>query len=64
MEEENTYELVDAKCITLLDKNPSYEVPSTSNKIKIVSKTAKSQQVKSELKKPTYSWVCYTFALV
>ena len=64
MEEENTYELVDAKCITSLDKNPSYEVPSTSNQIRSVSTSAKSQKVKSELKKPTYSWVCYTFALV
>ena len=64
MEEESAYELVDAKCITLLDKNPSYEVPSTSNQIKSVSTSVKYQQVKSELKKPTYSWVCYTFALV
>ena len=64
MEEENTFELVDAKCITSLDKNPSYEVPSTSNQIRSVSTSAKSQKVKSELKKRTYSWVCYTFALV
>ena len=64
MEEENTYELVDAKCITSLDKNPSYEVPSTSNQIRSVSTSAKSQKVKSELKKPTYSWVCYSFVLV
>ena len=52
MEEENAYELVDAKYITSLDKNPFYEVPSTLNQIKSVSKVAKSQQVKSELKKP------------
>ena len=64
MEEANTYELVDAKCITTLDLNPSYEVLSTSNQIKSVVTSEKSQQMKSQLKKPTYSWVCYTFALV
>ena len=60
----NVYELVDAKCITSLDENPSYAVLPTSNQIKSVATSAKSQQVKPELKKPTYSWVCYTFALV
>ena len=63
MEEENAYELVDAKYIIKLDKNPSYE-DLTSNLINRVSISAKSQQVKPYLKKPTYSWVCYTFALV
>ena len=59
MEEENTYELVEgAKNITSLDRNPCYGVSSK------VSTAVKSRQVKSELKKPTYSWVCYTFALV
>ena len=64
MEEENAYELVNAKYITSLDLNPSYEVLSTSDQIKSVVTSEKSQQVKSELKKPTYSWVCYTSALV
>ena len=64
MEEESAYELVDAKCITSLDKNPSYGIFSTSNQTEGISTSVKSQQVKPDLKKPTYSWVCYTFALV
>ena len=59
MEEENKYELVEgARNITSLDRNPCYDVSSK------VSTAVKSQQVKSKLKKSTYSWVCYTFALV
>ena len=49
----DVYELVDAKCITSLDENPSYVVFPTSSQIKSVATSAKSQQVKSELKRST-----------